>query len=141
MTRTADDADDGVGSSQQPPAAQAQPSGPSRLVRFLIGAPRAGESDTRFGMRLALYGPLVFYLVLVALLIVLQVEGEAGLGLTLSYWLFIGVSQLIYLIPSIVVAIVISRRQVAWGMARGAGVVAILNAGAWFIGYYLIGAQ
>jgi hypothetical protein len=112
-----------------------------QLVRLLIGSPRAGESDRRFGRRLALYGPIAAYVGLLLVLIVARVEGEAGLGLTLSYWLFIGVSQLAYILPAIGMALWLKRRGVAVGMIQGAGLVALLNAVAWFIGYYLIGAR
>ena len=112
-----------------------------RLVRLLIGAPLDGESDPRFGRRLALYGPIAFYVLLLLVLIVVRVEGEAGLGLTLSYWLFIGVSQLAYILPAIGVALWLKRRGVAVGMIQGAGLVALLNAVAWFVGYYVIGAR
>jgi hypothetical protein len=112
-----------------------------RILLKVIGSPRPGESDVRFGVRLALYGPIAFYVFLWIGLIVLQVDGESGLGLTLMYWLFIGVSQLVYLIPCIVAAFVVKRPGVAWGMVRGAGVIAALDGVAWLIGYYVIGAR
>jgi hypothetical protein len=112
-----------------------------RLGRFLVGGPRLGESDARFGRRLALYGPIAFYALLFLVLMLAQVEGEAGLGLTLAYWLFIGVSQLAYLVPGIALALVMKRRGVAAGLAQGAGLVAALNGIAWVVGYYVIGAR
>ena len=123
------------------PDPAARPSRWRRVVRAVFGAPRAGEDDRRFGVRLALYGPLAFYVVLAASLAIFQVEGEAGLGITLMYWLFIGVSQVVYLIPGIGVALIAKRRGLAWGMVRGAGIIAVLDGVAWLVGYYVIGAR
>ena len=95
----------------------------------------------RFGVRLALYGPIAFYVLLAAGLVILQVDGESALGLTLMYWLFIGASQLVYLVPAIAGALLAKRRGVAWGMVRGAGIIAAVNGVAWVIGYYVIGVQ
>jgi hypothetical protein len=75
--------------------------------------------------------------VLTIALIVFGVEGEAGLGLTLSYWLFIGLSQCLYLIPAIGVAVVTKRPQVAWGLVRGGGIIAVVNVVASVLGRYI----
>jgi hypothetical protein len=107
----------------------------------LLGAPRTGETDTRFGRRLALYGPLAFSVVLFVILLLFGVEGEAGLGLTFSYWLFIGASQLLYLGPGIVLALFMKRRGIAVGLLQGGAVIAVVNVAAWVIGYYFIGVR
>jgi hypothetical protein len=98
---------------------------------------RKGEADGRFGVRMALSGPLLFYFLLFVVMIVFRVEGEAGLGLTLSYWLFIGAAQCVYLVPAVALALLRSRRQVAWGLIRGGGIIAVVNLVAWGLGLWI----
>jgi len=101
---------------------------------------RSGESDLRLGTRLALLGPLLFYILVVLLLIVARVDGESGEGFFYAYWLFIGAAQCIYLGPAIILSVARKRPQIAWGLARGGGIIAGVNAVAWGVGLY-IGAR
>jgi hypothetical protein len=112
-----------------------------QFIRRLFRWRRPGEPDLRFGMRLALSGPILFYVVVLLGMLAAQVEGEAGLGLTLAYWLFIGVSQLLYLAPGIAIAVWRGQRTVAKGLALGGVIIAAVDALAWIIGVYVIGAR
>jgi hypothetical protein len=95
----------------------------------------------RFGVRLAISLPLLFYTGFLLVMLAGRVEGEAGLGLTLAYWLFIGLAQLIYLIPAIAVALWRKRSQVAKGLAIGGAIIAIVDAVAWVLGVYVVGVR
>jgi hypothetical protein len=55
------------------------------------------------------------------------VGGEAGLGLFYVYWLYIGVSQCVYLAPGIAVALLRKRPALASGLLRGGGIIAVAN--------------
>jgi hypothetical protein len=106
-------------------------------TRSFLAFRRPGESDSRLGMRLAILGPILCYLLLGVALVALGGEGEAGLGMALSYWLFIGVSQCVYLIPGICVALLTRHSGIAWGLLRGGGIIAVINVLAWGIGLYI----
>ena len=111
------------------------------LVRRLFAWRRPGESDRRLGVRLAVSAPLFGYVALFVGLLAWRVDGETGLGLSLAYCLFIGLAQLIYLIPCIVVAAWRRRPNMAKGFAIGGGIIAGADLVAWGLGVYVIGPR
>jgi hypothetical protein len=123
------------------PTTVAGPAGRRPFIRQFFSWRRPGEADLRFGVRLAVSGTILFYPVLLLGMLVGRVEGEASLGLTLAYWLFIGLSQLIYLIPAIVIAAWRGRPTVAKGLALGGAIIAAVDAIAWAVGVYVVGAR
>src|SRR5258707_90795 len=100
----------------EPVAGATEASRISRLGRRLFSWRRPGEGDRRLGIRLAVSAPLLVYMALFFGMLAWRVEGEAGLGLTLAYWLFIGLAQLIYIVPCIVVAAWRHRPELAKGL-------------------------
>lgn len=121
---------------ERPPTA---PQEPTR--HFVLRALLSGDLQVRFGQKLALYGPLAFFALLVIGILSFRTEAEAALGLTMSFWLFIGVVQLLYLIPAMALSFFIGRRRLALGLLQGGGLIAFVNAVAWVIGYYFIGVR
>jgi hypothetical protein len=111
-----------------------RPNRRSLFAKFLASA-RSSESERRFGVRLALYGPIPFVLVVMLVMTLLPIEADAEWGI--AYWLFIGVIQWIYLLPGVVLALALRRRQVAWGLLLGGGIVGGLNLVGWGLGLVL----
>jgi hypothetical protein len=66
-----------------------------RMFVKLFAFRRPSETETQFGGRLALSGPILCYTALLLGMLIWRVEGEAGLGMTFMYWLFIGLTQLV----------------------------------------------
>ncbi len=110
----------------------------NKIVTPLTGEPGIRHSERQLGRRLALCGPVVFYLILIVGALLLGVRGEASVGVTLTYWLFIGAVQSVYIIPAIVTALLLKRRDLAWGCARGAGLVVVATALAWGVGVLVL---
>lgn len=102
----------------------------SDRTRSVLTLRRPGEADGRLGCASRFLG---LYLLLVVALIILRVEAEAGLGVTLAYWPFIGVPQCVY----VSAALLARRTGIAWGLLRGAGIIAAINVVAWGIGLWI----
>jgi hypothetical protein len=123
-----------TGTALSPPQGQ-------RSLRQFLSWRRPHETDAQFGFRLAISLPLLFYIAFLLLMLAGRVDGEAGLGVTLAYWLFIGLAQLIYLIPAIGVAIWRRRSGVAKGLAIGGAIIGIVDVVAWVLGVYVVGVR
>jgi hypothetical protein len=101
---------------------------------------RPGEGDRRLGVRLALSAPIIVYMAMFVVMFFF-VDGESGLGVTLAYWLLIGLAQLIYLVPTIAIVAWRGRTDLAKGLALGGGIIAAADLAAWGLGVYVIGPR
>jgi hypothetical protein len=106
-------------------------------LRRLLIVRKPGETDRALGMRLALSIPVALYPLLFVGMLLARVGGEAGAGLSLAYWLFIGVWEWAYLAPAIGWALAKPHREMASGLALGGIIIAIANGAALGIGMYL----
>ena len=106
------------------------------LQRLLI-VRKPGEKDRSLGMRIAASVPVALYPLLFVGMLLFRVGGEAGLGLTLAFWLFIGVWEWLYLAPAIGWALAKKHPEIAKGLALGGVIIGVTNAAAWGIGMYL----
>ena len=95
------------------------------------------RSDVKLGVRVALSGTLLGFMVLIAGML----TGHVERWIALPYWLFIGLVQWAYLVPGIAIAAWRRRGKLAKGLALGGGIVAAVNALAWVIGVYLTHAR
>ena len=106
-------------------------------LQKLIVLRRPGEKDMSLGMRVAALIPVAMSPLAFAGMLLAHVGGEAGMLLTVMYWLFIGIWQWLYLAPAIGWALSTHRRDMAKGLALGGLIISIANATAWGIGMYL----
>jgi hypothetical protein len=107
------------------------------MLRRILQVRKPGEADSRFGMRLAVSSPVPLYLMLVVGMLVTNVSGEGSLGLTLTFWLFIGAWQWLYLVPGASLALLRKQPAMAKGLVLGGVCISIANGFAWALGLYL----
>ena len=106
-------------------------------LQNLVVIRRPGEKDMSLGMRLAALIPVAMCPLAFAEMLLARVGGEAGMLLTVVYWLLVGVWEWLYLAPAIAWALATHRRDMANGLALGGLIIALTNATAWGIGMYL----
>ena len=88
-------------------------------------------------MRLAASIPVALYPLFIVGMLVARVGGEAGMLLSLMFWLFIGIWEWSYLAPAVGWALLKNHRELAKGLALGGIIIAIANGAAWGIGMFL----
>ena len=98
---------------------------------------KVGETDRSLGMRVAFSLPVALYPLLFLGMLLARVGGEAGLVLSLAFWLFIGVWEWLYLGPAIGWALTKKHVETAKGLTLGGLIIAITNGVAWGIGMYM----
>jgi Na+/proline symporter len=94
--------------------------------------PDRGDTDVWVGLALT----VGLHLALVVAAVVIAVGGgDSGLIVAAAAVLFIGVSQLLYIVPAVVIARRRGRPGLAKGLIIGAALTFLLNSACWFVVY------
>jgi hypothetical protein len=109
----------------------------SLALRRLLFVRRPDEKDKALGMRLAASIPVALYPLAIVGMVLARVDGEAGLLISLGFWLLIGAWEWLYLAPAIGWALAKKHHELAKGLALGGLIIVIANGAAWGVGAYL----
>ena len=96
----------------------------------------SNEADFRLGQRLAFGAAPLGFILLLGLVTLWDPGPEMATVLLAGYWLLVGLTQWICLLPAVVVALLAKRPRLAWGLVRGGSHVTGLNVAAWGLGYF-----